>query len=98
MRVTLCSNRVLEIEPDNGRAWLRKAELHFLADWNFPAAEHAYLRAIELAPDDPMNYLPYSEFLLTLGEFERSEEMFAADCVRLTRPGTVSSICPSSTP
>ena len=68
-------DRVLEIEPDNARAWLRKAELHFLADWNFPAAEHAYLRAIELAPDDPMNYLPYSEFLLKLGEFERSEEM-----------------------
>ncbi|NEZ03581.1 tetratricopeptide repeat protein [Wenzhouxiangella sp. XN201] len=68
-------DRVIELDPDNARAWLRKAELHWLADWDFQAAEHAYLRAIELDPNDPTNYLPYSEFLLTLGEFERSEEM-----------------------
>ncbi|WP_376696799.1 winged helix-turn-helix domain-containing protein [Wenzhouxiangella sp. EGI_FJ10305] len=68
-------DRVLEIDPDNARAWLRKAELYWLADWDLQAAEDAYERAIELAPDDPQNYLPYSEFLLSLGEFERSEEV-----------------------
>jgi DNA-binding winged helix-turn-helix (wHTH) protein len=66
-------DRVLELDPDNARAWLRKAELYWLADWDLQTAEHAYQRAIELAPDDPQNYLPYSEFLLSLGEFERSE-------------------------
>ncbi len=66
-------DRVLELDPDNARAWLRKAELYFLADWDFQAAERAYLRAIELEPEEPRYYLPYSEFLLTLGEFERSE-------------------------
>ncbi|MGK7296993.1 MAG: winged helix-turn-helix domain-containing protein [Candidatus Wenzhouxiangella sp. M2_3B_020] len=66
-------DRVLELDPDNARAWLRKAELYWLADWDLGAAEHAYRRAIELAPEDPRNYLPYSEFLLSLGEFERSE-------------------------
>lgn len=68
-------DRVIQLDPDNARAWLRKAELYWLADWDFQKAEQAYLRAIELDPNDPTNYLPYSEFLLTLGEFERSEEM-----------------------
>lgn len=68
-------DRVLEIDPDNAGAWLRKAELYWLADWDLHAAEQAYQRAIELAPDDPQNYLPYSEFLLSLGEFERSEQV-----------------------
>ncbi|WP_405238118.1 winged helix-turn-helix domain-containing protein [Lentisalinibacter orientalis] len=66
-------DHVLEVDPDNARAWLRKAELHWLADWDLQAAEHAYLRAIEFDPDEPGSYLAYSEFLLSLGEFERSE-------------------------
>lgn len=66
-------DRALDLDPDNARAWLRKAELHFLADWDFEAAERAYRRAIALEPEDPTFYLPYTELLLTLGEFERSE-------------------------
>lgn len=68
-------DRVLELDPDNDRAWLRKAELYWLADWDLQAAEQAYRRAIELDPDEPTNYLPYSEFLLSLGELQRSEEV-----------------------
>jgi len=68
-------DRVIELDPDKARAWVRKAELYLLADWNIELAEQAYLRAIALKPDDPMNYLPYSEFLLTLGEFERAEDV-----------------------
>lgn len=68
-------DRAIALDPDNARAWLRKAELHFLADWDIDAAERAYLRAIELEPENPENYLPYSELLLTLGEFERAEEV-----------------------
>ena len=68
-------DRVLAAQPDNARAWLRKAELHFLADWDVEAAEAAYLEAIRHGPDHPENYLPYTEFLLTLGEFERAEQV-----------------------
>ena len=68
-------DRALELDPDNADAWLRKAELHLLADWEIDRAEQAYLRAIEFDPDDPTPYLPYSEFLLTLGEFERAEQV-----------------------
>lgn len=65
--------RVLAIEPGNARAWRRKAQLNLLADWAIEPARQAYLRAIDSDPDDPMNYLHYTEFLLTLGEFERAE-------------------------
>jgi DNA-binding winged helix-turn-helix (wHTH) protein/tetratricopeptide (TPR) repeat protein len=65
--------RVLKIDPDNARAWRRKAQLHLLADWAIEPARYAYLRAIEADPNDPMSYLHYTEFLLTLGEFEQAE-------------------------
>ncbi|MDZ7790425.1 MAG: winged helix-turn-helix domain-containing protein [Xanthomonadales bacterium] len=65
--------RVLEIDPDNARAWRRKAQLNLLADWAIEPAGEAYRRAIEADPDDPMSYLHYTEFLLTLGEFQRAE-------------------------
>ncbi|RFF27490.1 MULTISPECIES: winged helix-turn-helix domain-containing protein [unclassified Wenzhouxiangella] len=65
--------RVLEIDPDNARAWRRKAQLHLLADWAIEPAREAYLRAIDADPNDAMNYLHYTEFLLTLGEFEEAE-------------------------
>lgn len=68
-------DRVLELEPGNAEAWLRKGELYLLADWEIGLAEQAFLRAIELEPGDPRHYLPYSEFLITLGEFERAEEV-----------------------
>lgn len=68
-------DRVLSFDPDNAEAWRRKAELYLLADWRIDLSEQAFLRAIEFAPDDPVNYLHYSEFLLTLGEFERAEEV-----------------------
>ena len=68
-------DRVLELEPGHAKAWLRKAEVHLLADWDFDRSEKAFLQAIRHAPDDPTNYLHYSEFLLTLGEFESAEEV-----------------------
>lgn len=67
--------RVLEIDPDNARAWRRKAQLHLLADWAIEPARDAYLRAIDADPNDPMSYLHYTEFLLTLGEFEMAEDI-----------------------
>lgn len=68
-------DRVLELEPDNAEAWLRKGELYMLANWEMGLAEQAFLRAIESEPGDPISYLAYSEFLITLGEFERAEEV-----------------------
>lgn len=77
-------DRVIELDPGNSEAWLRKAELHVLADWKLDLAEQAYLRAIELEPDDPANYLSYSEFLLMLGEFGRAEDVL--ERLRMANP------------
>ncbi|NKI35576.1 hypothetical protein HFP89_10405 [Wenzhouxiangella sp. XN79A] len=64
---------VLDMDPDNARAWIRLAELRFLADWDMVGAEMAFREAIRAEPDNPEHYLPYTELLLTLGEFERAE-------------------------
>lgn len=66
-------DHVLTMEPDNAQAWLRKAEIAFLADWDLDAAEAAYRKAIEYGPDDAQSYLSLTEFLITRGEFERAE-------------------------
>jgi DNA-binding winged helix-turn-helix (wHTH) protein/Tfp pilus assembly protein PilF len=66
-------DRALELDPANARAWRRKAQILFLADWSIEAAGQAYRRAIEAEPNDPMGYLHYTEYLLTLGEFDQAE-------------------------
>lgn len=68
-------DHVLALEPDNARAWLRKAELALLAEWDLNAAEAAYRKAIEYGPDDPQNYLSLTEFLITRGEFQHAEQV-----------------------
>lgn len=79
-------DRVLALDPANTDAWLRKGELYLLADWDIDRSEQAFLRALELDPDNPMSYLPYSELLLTLGEFERAEEVLNG--LRRTNPAS----------
>ncbi|MCW8196035.1 tetratricopeptide repeat protein [Proteobacteria bacterium 005FR1] len=68
-------DHVLSQEPENARAWLRKAEVSLLADWQPEAAEAAYRNAIRFAPSDPENHLAYSEFLLMQGRFDESEQV-----------------------
>lgn len=68
-------DHVLAVQPDNARAWLRRAELAFLGDWDLNAAEAAYEKAIEHGPDDPQNYLSLTEFLISKGEFQRAEQV-----------------------
>ncbi|MFO7551021.1 MAG: winged helix-turn-helix domain-containing protein [Haliea sp.] len=68
-------DHVLVEQPNNSRAWLRKAEIVFLGDWNMDAAEAAYRKAIQYGPDDPQNYLSLTEFLIIGGEFQRAEQV-----------------------
>jgi DNA-binding winged helix-turn-helix (wHTH) protein/Tfp pilus assembly protein PilF len=66
-------SHVLETDPENARAWGLRATMYFLVDWDFDKADMAFKKAIEYAPEDPRNYLPYSEFLLTRGQFQEAE-------------------------
>lgn len=68
-------DHVLAVQPSNARAWLRKAEIAFLGDWDLKTAEAAYRKAIEYGPDDPQNYLSLTEFLISRGEFQRAEQV-----------------------
>ncbi|MTJ01766.1 winged helix-turn-helix domain-containing protein [Idiomarina piscisalsi] len=65
---------IIEKDPANGRAWLLRAWLSHIADWEFEAAQAAYLNALKYSPDDPLVYQGYSEFLLAIGDFKQAEE------------------------
>ncbi|MFP4277219.1 MAG: tetratricopeptide repeat protein [Wenzhouxiangella sp.] len=79
-------DRVLALDPANTEAWLLKGEVYLLADWDIERSEQAFLHALEIDPDNPRSYLPYSELLLMLGEFERAEEVLNE--LRRTNPAS----------
>jgi serine/threonine protein kinase/regulator of sirC expression with transglutaminase-like and TPR domain len=51
-----CLERVLELDPDNGTAWLVRAG-HLRALGRYEAALEAALKSVKLVPDDPRGYL-----------------------------------------
>ncbi|MGM0906145.1 MAG: tetratricopeptide repeat protein [Pseudomonadota bacterium] len=65
---------VLEKEPENGHAWLLQAWLKHIANWEFESAKAAYLNALKYSPEDPLVYQGYSEFLISIGDFENAEK------------------------
>ena len=54
------------------------AEIHWWGDWDFPAAEQEFKRAIELNPNEPVIYGDYAMFLARIPE-RRDEAMVMAD-------------------
>ncbi|AWL11570.1 hypothetical protein HMF8227_01084 [Saliniradius amylolyticus] len=78
------AEHVLEKDPENDEAWLMLATIRFLADWDFESADSAYLNALKYGPDEPTNYLTYSEFLITQGKFEQAREQL--DRLRAINP------------
>jgi eukaryotic-like serine/threonine-protein kinase len=52
------------------------AEIHWWSDWDFPAAEQEFKRAIELDPNEPNNFAIYAVFVArTLGRFDEGIAM-----------------------
>jgi TolB-like protein/DNA-binding winged helix-turn-helix (wHTH) protein/cytochrome c-type biogenesis protein CcmH/NrfG len=63
--------RALELDPNLASAHVTLGNVHLLFDWNWPAAEMEYRRALEINPNSPEAQLGYANYLATLG---RSEE------------------------
>lgn len=61
----------ITIDPSFPEAYAALAEAKAYYDWDFKAAETAYRKSIELAPDDPATHLNYALLLVSLG---RSDE------------------------
>lgn len=64
----------LELDPNLASAHVTLANVLLLFDWNWPAAEMEYRRALEINPNSPEAQLGYATYLATLG---RSEEAIA---------------------
>jgi len=66
--------KALTLDGSLAEAHVALAEVHWWGDWDFPAAEQEFKRAIELSPNEPTAYVEYANFLARLG---RSNEAIA---------------------
>jgi len=64
--------RALQIDPSSADANRELAWIEWRYDWNFPAAEKHFQRAIELAPGDSQGHHEYSLYLKSMGRYEES--------------------------
>ncbi len=68
------AEKALRLDPQSAEAYLAISYVYVNFDWDWPAAEEAYIKAIQLRPGWSDNHHLYSRLLLTLG---RNEEALA---------------------
>jgi TolB-like protein/DNA-binding winged helix-turn-helix (wHTH) protein/cytochrome c-type biogenesis protein CcmH/NrfG len=73
-RAKEAAQRALQLDPNLASAHVTLANVLLLFDWNWPAAETEYRRALEISPNSPEAQLGYATYLATLG---RSDEALA---------------------
>jgi serine/threonine-protein kinase len=64
--------RALALDPELAPAHVTLGYVRLLFDWDWPAAERAYLRALEINPNAPAAQLGYATYLATLGRFDEA--------------------------
>jgi serine/threonine-protein kinase len=62
--------RALALDPELAPAHVTLGNVRLLFDWDWPAAEREYLRALEINPNAPAAQLGYATYLATLGRFD----------------------------
>jgi TolB-like protein/DNA-binding winged helix-turn-helix (wHTH) protein len=64
--------RAVELDPNLGSAHVRLGYVRLFFDWDWPAAEREYRRALEINPSLPEGQLGYANYLATLGHFDEA--------------------------
>jgi TolB-like protein/DNA-binding winged helix-turn-helix (wHTH) protein/Flp pilus assembly protein TadD len=64
--------RAVELDPKLGSAHVRLGYVRLFFDWDWPAAEAEYRRALEINPSLPEAQLGYANYLATLGRFDEA--------------------------
>ena len=64
------ATRALDLDETVGEAHAALAQVAFLWDWDWPAAEKQFKRALELTPGDPEVHHMYAHYLTAMGRFE----------------------------
>lgn len=63
------ANKALDLDETVGEAHAVLAQVGFLWDWDWPAAEKQFKRALELSPGDPEIHHMYAHYLSAMGRF-----------------------------
>jgi len=64
--------RAVELDPNLASAHVRLGYVRLFFDWDWPAAEAEYRRALEINPSLPEAQLGYANYLATLGHFDEA--------------------------
>jgi TolB-like protein/Tfp pilus assembly protein PilF len=71
-RAKAAALRALELDPNLASAHVLLGDVHLLFDWDWPAAETEYRRALDINPSLPEAQLGYATYLATLGHFDEA--------------------------
>jgi TolB-like protein/DNA-binding winged helix-turn-helix (wHTH) protein/cytochrome c-type biogenesis protein CcmH/NrfG len=64
--------RAVELDPSLASAHVKLGYVHLFFDWDWPAAEKEYRRALEINPSSSEAQLGYANYLGTLGRFDEA--------------------------
>jgi len=64
--------RAVQLDPNLASAHVKLGYVHLFYDWDWPAAEKEYRRALEINPSLPEAQLGYADYLATLGRFDEA--------------------------
>jgi tetratricopeptide (TPR) repeat protein len=66
------ARRALELDPSLGEAHVARGMLEFYFEWNWPAAEREFRRAIALNPSDQHAHHMYANYLVAMGRLDEA--------------------------
>ena len=66
------AQRALALDPELAIAHVTLGNVHLLFDWDWPAAEREYRKALEINPNLPEANLGFATYLGTLGRFDEA--------------------------
>jgi adenylate cyclase len=71
-RAKEAAQRAVELDPNLASGHVKLGYVHLFFDWDWPAAEKEYRRALEMNPSLPEAQLGYADYLATLGRFDEA--------------------------
>ena len=74
-RARTAATKALELDDTLGEPHAALAQIKFVTDWDWAAAEAQFKRAIELNPNDANALHMYSHYLLSMGRMQESLEV-----------------------
>jgi serine/threonine-protein kinase len=61
------TDRAIALDSLNGDAYAQRAQIHEVYEWDFPAADADFRRAVALSPGSAESFMSYAQFLNVVG-------------------------------